>query len=601
MPDEPVLQVTDLRVETAQGDDIVAGVSFQVRRGEVVALVGESGCGKTSTALALLAHARKGARIAAGSVQLDGIEITRLSRGRLRALRGAQIAYVPQDPTSGLNPRHRVGSQVGETLSAHGRDASGVDELFAPVGLPTDREFLRRYPFELSGGQQQRVAIAMALACRPSVVVLDEPTTGLDVTTQARILKLLRRLGDETGTAFVYVTHDLAVVNGLANRVAVMYAGRIVEAGPCERVLHQPSHPYTSMLLASVPRLAIRRHLAGIPGTAPPPDRRPAGCTYEPRCPLAIARCRIDFPAETQVARDHTVRCWRASEMANNGSQAATPIQRKTAQPEPILILSDLVASYRHGRSATEVLHGVSFSLSAGGCLAVVGESGSGKTTLGRCVVGLHSPDSGAVRLNGSTLAPVARDRSRIERRQVQIIFQNPDRSLNPRQTVGQAIGRPLRLFGWATGAVDERRQARELLDRVRLQGAVLDRYPYDLSGGEKQRVAIARALAARPIVLVSDEITSSLDVSIQAAIVGLLDELRQDGLSVLFITHNLALVNSIADQVLVLQSGVVREHGERDVVIGRPQDPYTRDLLAAAPDLEPPDTGTRLSTSKGR
>ena len=213
------------------------------------------------------------------------------------------------------------------------------------------------------------------------------------------------------------------------------------------------------------------------------------------------------------------------------------------------------------------------FSLSTGGCLAVVGESGSGKTTLGRCVVGLHRPDSGAVRLDGSTLAPVARNRSRIERRHIQIIFQNPDRSLNPRHTVGQAIGRPLRLFGWANGPAEERRQARELLDRVRLQGAALDRYPYDLSGGEKQRVAIARALAARPVVLVSDEITSSLDVSIQAAIVDLLDELRRDGLSVLFITHNLALVNSIADEVLVLQSGVVREHGDRDVVIGRPRD----------------------------
>ena len=357
---EPVLRVTDLRVETARGDEIVAGVTFQVGGGEVFALVGESGCGKTSTALALLAHARKGARIAAGRVELEGIDITRLSPGRLRSLRGARIAYVPQDPTSGLNPRHRVGNQVGEALSAHGRDTIGLDQLFAQVDLPTSREFLRRYPFELSGGQQQRVAIAMALACHPSVVVLDEPTTGLDVTTQARVLNLLRRLGDETGTAFVYVTHDLAVVNGLADRVAVMYAGRIVEAGPCERVLHLPSHPYTSMLLASVPRLATRRHLTGIPGTAPPPDRRPAGCTFEPRCPLAIERCGIDFPTETPVARDHTVRCWRASEMANDAPQAATPIQPKLSQPEPVLVVSDLIASYRQGRSATEVLHGVS-------------------------------------------------------------------------------------------------------------------------------------------------------------------------------------------------------------------------------------------------
>ncbi len=587
---QPALAVENLRVETTSGADVVAEINFTVGMGEVVALVGESGCGKTSTALALLGHARPGTRIAAGTVRLNGRDILRLPQPAQRRLRGSEISYVTQDPAASLNPRQRVGDQIAEVLRVHRATAASaattVRDLARRVGLPTEDDFLRRYPFELSGGQQQRVAIAMALVCKPLVVVLDEPTTGLDVTTQARILDLLRELSAASGAAFVYVTHDLAVVDVIADRVAVMYAGRTVETGSRERVFRRPAHPYTASLLGSVPRLSVRQHLVGMAGTAPPPGHRPSGCFFAPRCSLAVERCRQEFPPVTEVDSGHTVRCWRASEAAIRGPMAVGSAG-DAAVPDraALLTVENLVASYGRGQRVRRVLHGISLSVSPGECLAVVGESGSGKSTLGRCIVGLHRPDAGLIALNGSPLAPFATERVRSERQAIGLVFQNPDRSLNPRETIGDAIARPLRLFGLVERS-GERRQVVGLLERVRLPGSALDRYPRELSGGEKQRVAIARALAGRPALLICDEITSSLDVSIQAAIVALLGELQQGGLTLLFITHNLALVNSIADRVLVLEGGEVRETGEIATVIGRPAHPYTRQLLAAAPDL---------------
>jgi peptide/nickel transport system ATP-binding protein len=588
---DPVLEVEGLRIEMEDGADIVDEVSFSVRRGEVLALVGESGCGKTSTALALLGQARAGTRIAAGSVRLGGIDLLKLSQSALRRARGARVSYVPQDPSSSLNPRHRVGAQIAETLVVHDTPAAQAHEiaraLAGRVGLPSDEGFLRRYPFELSGGQQQRVTIAMALAAKPLAVALDEPTTGLDVTTQARVLDLVRELARDTGAAFVYVTHDLAVVDGLADRVAVMYAGRIVESGPRERVFRRPAHPYTVLLLASVPRLSARQGLVGIPGTAPPPGARPTGCFFAPRCPLADEQSHSEFPPRAEVEPEHVVRCWHASELIAHPPEHR-PEPDAPAREEALLAVDGLIASYGGGAARNVVLHAISLALGKGECLALVGESGSGKTTLGRCVVGLHPPDAGTIWLFGRQLAPIAVKRTQEERRAVQIVFQNPDSSLNPSETVANAIARPLRLFGLAEHGA-ERTQVAKFLERVRLPARTLDRYPRELSGGEKQRVAIARALAARPSLIVCDEITSSLDVSIQAAIVSLLEELRLDGLALLFITHNLALVNSIADRVLVLEAGVIREEGGIVDVIEHPTDAYTRELLAAAPELGTP------------
>jgi peptide/nickel transport system ATP-binding protein len=584
-----VLEVERLRVEGSNDWDIVDEVSFTVGEGEILGVVGESGCGKTTTALALLGHTREGTRITGGSVSLGGVDILKLSPAALRSVRGRLVSYVPQDPTSSLSPRQRVGNQVAEALLAHGRSRSDlsptiIEELCDRVQLPTDRSFLRRYPFELSGGQQQRVAIAMALAAKPAVVVLDEPTTGLDVMTQARVLELVRELREDTKIAFVYVTHDLAVVDHLADRVLVMYAGRAVEWGDKDAVFLRSAHPYTRRLHDSVPRLAVRHRLVGIAGTAPPPGKRPAGCFYAPRCPIATDHCRSDFPALTAVAPGHLVRCWRASEsMPSASSPRFKPVASASDSADALLSVSDCVASYKS--SGQTVLHGVSLSVAEGECVAVVGQSGSGKTTRGRCVAGLHVPDGGTVLLSGARLAAAVTKRSQTERRTIQMIFQNPERSLNPSQTVEAIVSRPLKLFGIGDRHTRQGRMA-EVLDRVRLPTRVLRRYPREMSGGEKQRVAIARALVARPSLLVCDEITSALDVSTQAAIVELLEDLRNDGLAMLFITHNLALVNSIAHRVLVVQDGEIRESGTTADVIGRPAHAYTRELLASAPDL---------------
>ena len=361
----------------------------------MLGLVGESGCGKTSTALALLGHARAGTRITAGPAVLDGKhDVLALGEAAKRRIRGMSISYVAQDPTSSLNPRQRVGRQIAEMLVVHGtKRAAGdivVRDLVARVGLPTEEAFLRRYPFELSGGQQQRVAIAMALACKPLVVVLDEPTTGLDVTTQARVLELVRELARESGAAFIYVTHDLAVVDQLADRVAVMYAGRIVESGLRERVFRQPAHPYTALLLGSVPRISFRHELTGIAGTAPPPGGRPPGCSFAPRCPFATEICRDEFPPATATGPGEFVRCYHADEAA--ALRMALEL-RAASQPVPasdeLVGVEGVVAAYGRAQRKHAVLHDVSFSLAPGECLALVGESGSGKTTLGRCIVGL--------------------------------------------------------------------------------------------------------------------------------------------------------------------------------------------------------------------
>ncbi len=590
----PVLEVESLRVElTYSSADIVDEISFNIVAGEVLGLVGESGSGKSTIGLALLGHQRRGARVARGEVRLEGDNILTWSPGRLRKLRGGVVSYVPQDPSASLNPALRIGKQLEETLEAHAYGGSSkarhdrIDEMMSEVLLPADREFLQRYPHQLSGGQLQRVALAMAFACRPKVIVLDEPTTALDVTTQSHVLGTVRDLCVAHGVAALYVTHDLAVVASVADRLAVMYAGRMVELGPKEQLFKSAAHPYTKRLIQAVPDISGRFELLGIPGRAPPPGHRPEGCFFAPRCEFADEKARKEFPGVTHISESHQVRCWHAEEVFAEATRARGLRKDATGRDEHdkgLLAVRGLEAYYR----SRHVLHDINIEVWPRQCVAVVGESGSGKTTLARCVVGLHREFSGEVSLRGKALETSARSRDQQSRRQIQYIFQSPYSSLNPRKTIGQIIAQPLRLFS-DLGRRDAEARTIEALERVSLSGAYLGRYPDQLSGGERQRVAIARALAAQPSLLVCDEVTSALDVSVQAAIVELLGELQRDlGLGLLFITHNLALIRTIAQEVAVMADGRIVEAGSVASVLDSPQADYTKKLLSDTPSLAP-------------
>jgi peptide/nickel transport system ATP-binding protein len=474
---------------------------------------------------------------------------------------------------------HRVGASDDERRQR-------VIDVLGEVALPSHDEFLRRYPHQLSGGQQQRVGLAMAFACRPRVLVLDEPTTGLDVTTQAHVLGTVRELCGTHGVAALYVSHDLAVIADLADRVALLYAGRLVELGPKELFFQGSAHPYARRLIAAIPEMSGEHELRGIPGSAPRPGQRPEGCFFAPRCDWVEDICRTAFPPKVELEHGHEVRCYRYQEVLAaaraeriTATERVAPVEAATA----LLAVNQLNASY----GPLQVLYGIDLRVEAGECVAIVGESGSGKTTLARCIGGLHRDLEGEILLNGTPLAPGSRARSREVRRQVQYVFQSPYASLNPRKTIGQSVGQPLRIFEHLRGEAAERRIV-DALERVSLGASVLDRYPDQLSGGERQRVAIARAIAVSPALLVCDEVTSALDVSVQAAIVALIAELQRDlGLGLVFVTHNLALISTIANRVAVLSAGRIVEHGPVRRVLESPTDDYTRRLLADTPTLE--------------
>ncbi|MGH9171598.1 MAG: dipeptide ABC transporter ATP-binding protein [Acidimicrobiales bacterium] len=581
------LQVKSLEICLRHNNsDVVKDVSFSVASGEVLGLVGESGSGKTTVALALLGHARRGLRIAGGDILLDGESLLSLRPHQLRAVRGAKVAYVPQDPAAALNPTLKVGTQLKETLTSHGGVVSDVKERVAEVlgevRLEASPAMLQRYPHQLSGGQQQRVALAMAFACRPSLIVLDEPTTGLDVSTQRHVLETVRNLCSSYGVASVYVSHDLAVVGGLVSQVAVMYAGRVIELGDTGGVFAAPIHPYTRGLLLAVPSIEEAEVLRGIDGQPPRPGRRPKGCAFAPRCSSAAERCRVEIP-EPQVLGSRIVRCHRALEIEQGNHERIKITQPPPSTAPPELKLSGVSASY----GSQPVLFDINVNLEPERCVAVVGESGSGKTTLARCIVGLHSNWTGDMVFSGDRLAPACRKRPKEVLRRIQYIFQNPYTSLNPRKTIGQILSQPLDHF-FDLGALERASRAGQALRDVSLGDDFLGRYPDQLSGGERQRVAIARALIVEPDVLVCDEVTSALDVSVQAVIVELLRRLqRERSLSMIFITHNLALVRSIAGTALVLNQGRVVENGPVERILEHPQDPYTIRLIEDVPRLE--------------
>jgi peptide/nickel transport system ATP-binding protein len=601
MTAETILEVRNLSVAYRQGGGwsrAVDDVSFSLKKGEVFGLVGESGCGKSTVSLQLLGYRHPSMKTEAGEVLFKDRNLLTLTRPALDKLRGEKIAFIPQNPTTALNPGIRIGRQVAETMVAHGRaeDLGGADQVVGKylklVGLPTDPGFLRRYPHQLSGGQQQRVCIAMALCCDPDLLVLDEPTTGLDVTTQEQIVSLLIALRARIGLSMLYVTHDLALLSQIADRIGVMYAGKMVEVAPTEIIFTAPKHPYTRGLIGSIPRIDFdtaerERPLRGLL------RRRelPVGCPFSPRCDFAESRCFVEPQRPEPTGPDSNVACWRWQEIVPLSPEPIEVPPLPQAKGEiPLLSVDRLDIHYGSGEKAFRAVSNASFSIQQGEVFALVGESGSGKSTIARAISGLVPPAAGTVALEGKALAPRVNRRSSDERRRIQYIFQNPDASLNPRARVGETIARPLHYF-FHLDRAQAREKVTQALADVQLDSSYAERFPDQLSGGERQRVAIARALAAEPALLLCDEILSALDVSVQANILNLLQNLKaQHAIAMLFISHDLAVVRMLADHVCVLYGGEVMEIGPAERIFAAPFHPYTHTLLHAVPvPLQPP------------
>jgi peptide/nickel transport system ATP-binding protein len=592
---EEAVVVRGLDIVTSDGRQrLIEAASFDVAPGEILGIVGESGSGKTTLGLALLHHCRRGLRIDSGTIRVGGRDLHAQSPEGLRQLRGRLVCYVPQDPATALNPALRVGTQLAECFEPQGRrNAATLQELLTAVKLPANPKFLEAFPHQLSGGQLQRVAIAMAFANRPRLIVMDEPTTGLDVTTQAHVLNTVRQLCEQHGVAALYVSHDIAVVASIAHRVAVVYAGRIVEIGPTARVLQNPVHPYTRALIRAVPDIDDSTPVCGISGRAPERGAEMSRCSFAPRCPLAVEACKQSVPAPITVAPTHEVRCLRPNDREEARHRAPIPLPMAKAGRPAVLAAKELQAFY--GRF--QVLHGVTFDIHAGQCVGLVGESGSGKTTLARCLAGLHGEVDGLMAYQGEALPLDTRHRSPAMRQRIQYIFQNPYGSFNPRRSIGASLAMALSQFVQLS-STERRRKILSALDQVSLPASVTDRYPGDLSGGQRQRAAIARALISDPDLLICDEITSALDVSVQAVITELLSELqRERGLTLLFVTHNLAVVRGIAQRVFVMQGGRLVEAGWTDDVMRRPQAEETKRLLRDAPRFSTfkPETSLHL------
>jgi peptide/nickel transport system ATP-binding protein len=592
------MELRGLTVGYEQPDEsvntVVWDVDLALERGRILGLAGESGCGKSTTALAAIGYRGGGSRILAGTSIVDGTDLLALGIDDLRSYWGRRVVYVPQGASSSLSPAMTVGAQLAEPLQHHLR-LSGQElrrrqlELFEQVGLPDPAAALKRYPHQFSGGQQQRISLAIALSCNPAVLVLDEPTTGLDVTTQARISALLKQLVADFETAALYVSHDLTLLGEIADRVAVMYGGQIVEEATSRVMVGRPSHPYTHALMSALPDAARPRSLTGIPGR-PPSSVQQDACPFAPRCVHVIDECTQGNPPLVAVngGGGHVARCIRIAKVKAE-APAETPIALADVSGEPRLLeVDDVWCAYRSHGGQVPVVKGVSLEIAHGETLGIVGESGSGKSTLLRAIAGLHRPAAGSIRLEGAELAPLAVKRPRETRRDMQIVFQNPDSSMNPRKTVMQLVARPIQLFRTdVDGGAAERDEVKRLLEAVKLPTNLLYRYPGELSGGQKQRVALARAFAAGPRLLLCDEVTSALDVSVQATILELIAELSvQFKTAVAFVSHDLAVVRTVAHRALVMRSGEVCESGETNELFTNPSHPYTRDLISSIPTL---------------
>ena len=595
-----MLRVEQLRLAFQSGRQTlvaVDGVSFDIAAGETFALLGESGCGKSVTAQGIMRLLPAVGRILGGRVCFDGEDLLALSEAEMRTWRGGRIAMIFQEPATSLNPVLTVGQQIGEVLWRH-LGLAGVAarqrmlELLRQVGIADPERRLDEYPFQLSGGMKQRVMIAIALAGEPELLIADEPTTALDVTVQAQILDLLTRLQAERGMSILLITHDLGVVARMAHRVGVMYAGELVEVAGREAFFGQPRHPYTQALFEALPDISRRgRGLATIPGQVPSLGRMPSGCRFSDRCRHVMARCREQSP-DWRKLDGHAVRCHWQGEAAEAGEWRHPLTEMEGAAGRSFLEVDDLKVHFpiRKGFLQRTVGHvravdGVSLAIAPGRTLALVGESGCGKTTVGKALLQLIPPSGGAVRLGSNELVGLRGQRLRAVRRHMQMIFQDPFASLNPRLRVGDIIAEGMEALGVSGGGASRRAAIAALLAQVGLPDEAMGRYPHEFSGGQRQRIAIARALAVQPELLICDEPTSALDVSVQAQILNLLKKLQAElGVAYLFITHNFAVVEYLAHDVAVMYLGRIVEQGRAEEVLRQPRHPYTKALLSAVP-----------------
>ena len=596
--------VVDLQTEVGMARAVDA-LNITLQKGQTFALVGESGCGKSMTALSLLRLLPDNAVIQNGKVNLSDVDVFQLSENQMRTIRGRRISIIFQEPSTSLNPVMTVGDQILEVIHQHtelraeAARSRAIDWL-KKVGLPEPERRMGSYPFEMSGGQLQRVMIAIALAAEPDLLIADEPTTALDVTIQAQILDLLKSLQQERGMAMLLITHDLAVVSGMADQVALMYAGQIVEVASAADFFVRPSHPYAKLLLQALPGEDLRgRQLAAIHGTVPPLTQAFKGCRFAPRCPYQTDACTEKAVVMTALSESHNVRCVRVNDATLQSLSLPPLLERlpESAHDHSVLLsVKNLSVTYAMGggvlggKKTFQAVKNVSFEIQKGQTLALVGESGCGKTTIGKALLQLLTPQtkvSGQAMLQGQDLFQLQGQALQASRKQMQIIFQNPFASLNPRMRVQEILEEGMKSLHPEWSVQQRQADLKVLMDQVGLRTDALDRYPHEFSGGQRQRIAIARALAVKPSLIVCDEPTSALDVSVQAQILNLLRELQDHlGVSYLFVTHNIGVVAYLADKVAVMHAGEMVEMGDASQILNNPQDPYTKSLLSAVPKL---------------
>ena len=583
------LSISDLEISTVRGTRILRDVNLDLHSGQILGLVGESGSGKTTLGLAMVGTLKSGLKVSRGSVSLSGVNLFHLMPERIRELRGTELSYIPQDARASLNPRLKLGRQIdlifGGRRPAAEQRYEHFGQLLQRVGLPAFNELRKRYPFQLSGGQLQRLTIAIAFSSRPSLVVLDEPTTALDSITHVETLTLIKGILLEENAMAVYVSHDISTVQSLCDRIAVIYSGEVVESGPTKAILESGGHPYSRGLAAAVPMIEADFAPLGIPGTTTTPEKRLDGCAFLNRCGFRTADCPVDTPVPLRKVAGRAIRCVHAETVLSGPRLTtlraeATPaaMSGATAETENLRARNLKVTFGTH-----QALKGIDLLVGPGERVALLGESGSGKSTLARCLAGLHARYDGTVEFGGTYLAPDVVDRPVADKNAIQFIWQSPYTSLNPRRTVEQIVGQPAQKF-FDESAAQVRDRVREAISAVELSPDHLGRLPRQLSGGERQRVAIARAIVGEPRILICDEVTAALDVSVQASIADLLRRLSEEkGMGFLFISHQLALVRHLVERGYVLRHGEIVEAGSTEELFVRPQHEYTQRLVAAA------------------